>query len=77
MRKNGRFFLHLTVQKEVDINIPSDPNKLAVIAIDIGEANPLTSVVLRDGGRIEKPMFLPMFLAKEIRTIRARYNRIS
>jgi len=25
------------------------PDKTAVIAVDIGEANPLTSVVLRDG----------------------------
>lgn len=35
---------------------------MAVIAIDIGEANPLASVVLRDD-KIEKPEFL----GKEVR----------
>ena len=69
MRRNGRFFLHLTVQKDVDVVLPS--KHVAVIAIDIGEANPLTSVVLRDG-----KITSPKFLGKEVRGIRTLYTRI-
>lgn len=71
IRRNGRFFLYLTVQKYVSINIPSNPHKTAVIAVDIGEANPLTSVVLRDG-----KITSPKFLAGEVRAIRTLYARI-
>lgn len=72
IRKNGRFYLNLTVQKEVDVNLVNlNPRATAVIAVDVGEANPLTSVVLRD-----RKITSPKFLAKEVRAIRTLYARI-
>jgi putative transposase len=52
-KRKNKWFLHLTVQKKVSNEIPTDPNKIAVIGIDLGEANPATSVRLVGG----KPTF--------------------
>ncbi|MFQ5818970.1 MAG: RNA-guided endonuclease InsQ/TnpB family protein [Candidatus Heimdallarchaeota archaeon] len=71
LRRKGRFYLHLTIQKDVQPKLPEGPSQLAVIACDIGEANPITSVVWRDG-RITSPLFL----GREIRGVRAHYNHV-
>jgi putative transposase len=68
-KRKNKWFLHLTVQKDISNEIPTDPNKIAVIGIDLGEANPATSVVLV-GGKISSPRFY----AKEVRAVRAHYN---
>jgi transposase len=70
-KRKNKWFLHLTVQKEVSNKIPTDPNKIAVIGIDLGEANPATSVRLIGG----KPTS-PGFHAKDVRAVRAHYNRL-
>lgn len=68
IRKNGMFFLHITIQKEVHLD-PSHPS--AVIACDIGEANPVTSVVWQDGKITDV-----FFGATSVRAIRAHYNHL-
>ena len=50
IRRKGRFFLHVTIQKKVTLKLPVNPSNLAIIACDIGEANPITSVAWWDGG---------------------------
>jgi IS605 OrfB family transposase len=70
-KRKNKWFLHLTVQKEVSNEIPTNPDKIAVIGIDLGEANPATSVVLLGG----KPTF-PGFHAREVRAVRAHYNNL-
>ena len=71
MRKDAVFFLNLTIQKEVEINPPSDPSRTAVIACDIGEANPIASVAWWDA-KVQEANFG----APEVRGIRAHYNQI-
>lgn len=71
IRKDSRFFLNITVQKEVKIQYPSDPSKLAVIACDVGEANPVSFVTYRDGEISEIG-----FGATEVRGIRTHYNHL-
>jgi IS605 OrfB family transposase len=70
-KRKNKWFLHLTVQKEVSVEIPTNPNRIAVISIDLGEANPATSVVLVGG----KPTS-PGFHAREVRAVRAHYNNL-
>lgn len=73
LRKNGRFFLHLTVQKKVQPNLALylNSSKLAVIACDIGEANPIASVAWWDGEVQEV-----VFHASEVRATRAHYTHL-
>ncbi|MFQ5818695.1 MAG: RNA-guided endonuclease InsQ/TnpB family protein [Candidatus Heimdallarchaeota archaeon] len=71
LRKKGRFILHLTVQKKVQPNLTLNPSKLAVIACDIGEANPITSVAWWKGTVHEVA-----FHATEVRAIRAHYTHL-
>lgn len=47
LKKNGDFYLHITVKKYVDIT-PKRSSKLAVIGIDTGIRNTAVSVVWRD-----------------------------
>jgi putative transposase len=68
-KRKNKWFLHLTVQKAISNEIPTDSNKIAAIGIDLGEANPATSVVLV-GAKISSPRFH----AKEVRAVRAHYN---
>jgi IS605 OrfB family transposase len=70
-KRKNKWFLHLTVQKEVSNEIPTNPNRIAVIGIDLGEANPAISVVLLGG----KPTF-PRFHAREVRAVRAHYSNL-
>lgn len=72
-KKNGSFYLHISVQKEVKIPKPRLTDKTVVIACDIGEANPLTSVELWNRGENRKNI---RFLGREIRNIRAHYNNL-
>ncbi|MCS4540901.1 MAG: transposase [Euryarchaeota archaeon] len=69
-RKNEKYFLHFAVKKEVEIKHPQNFSKLAIIAIDLGERNPATSVELLDGKMI------PRFYGNKIRAIRAHYNNL-
>lgn len=73
LRKNGHFILHLTVQKNAQPNLALylNPSKLAVIACDIGEANPITSVAWWNGAVQEVA-----FHATEVRATRAHYSHI-
>jgi len=77
-RKNGRWFLNLTIEKEVNAKEVNDKNfkgyefgenkRPVVIGIDIGDKNPITSVEL--WGSEKKNV---QFLGKEIREIRTKY----
>ena len=76
-RKNGRWFLNLTIIKEVDVKEVKKKNvkgyqfeikSPVVISIDIGDKNPITSVELL--GSEKKNV---RFLGKEIRSIRTKY----
>jgi transposase len=71
VKRKNKWFLHLTVQKTISNEIPTNPDKIAVIGIDLGEANPATSVRLVGG----KPTSLG-FHAREVRTVRAHYNNL-
>ena len=78
LRKDGKWFLHLTIIKDVDVreirgkNIKGyefgESKRPVVIAIDIGDKNPITSVEL--WGSEKRNV---QFLGKEIRGIRTRY----
>ncbi len=83
-RKGNEFHLHLTIQKEIDFVkvetsnyvLYSPPSfmineRTVIMAIDIGEANPITSVELWGFGEQRKNV---RFLGREIRAIRAHYN---
>ena len=82
-RRGNDFYLHLTIQKEIEfVNETSDyvlyappsftvNEKTVVIAIDVGEANPMTSVELWGFGMQRKNV---RFLGREVRAIRAHYN---
>ena len=77
-RKNGRWFLHLTIVKEVNVKEVKEKNikgyefgeikSPVVIAIDIGDKNPIASVELF--GSEKKNV---QFLGKKIRDIRTKY----
>ncbi len=83
-RKNGEFYLHLTIQKEIDF-VKVEPldyilyatpsftinERTVVIANDIGEANPIVSVELWGFGKQRKNV---RFLGREVRAIRQHYN---
>jgi len=72
-KKNGSFFLHIIVQKEVKIPKLEITDKTVLIACDIGEANPLTSVELWNQGENRKNI---RFLGREIRNVRMHYNNL-
>ncbi len=77
-RKDGRWYLNLVIEKEVEVKKVEDKGvkgyqfgeirRPVVIAIDIGDKNPVTSVELR--GSEKKNV---QFLGKEIREIRTKY----
>ena len=70
-KRNGSFYLHISVQKDVKIPKLEITNKTVLIACDIGEANPITSLELWNQGKNRKNI---QFLGREIRNIRAHYN---
>ena len=72
-KKSGDFYLHISVQKEVRIPKPEITNKTVLVACDIGEANPLTSVELWNQGKTRKDV---QFLGREIRNIRSHHNNL-
>ncbi|MFX0097729.1 MAG: RNA-guided endonuclease InsQ/TnpB family protein [Candidatus Hodarchaeota archaeon] len=72
-RRNGDFHIHITVQKDVKIPNLRLTDKTILIACDIGEANPLTSVELWNQGQNRRNI---RFLGREIRNIRAHYNNL-
>ncbi|MHA1409141.1 MAG: RNA-guided endonuclease InsQ/TnpB family protein [Candidatus Odinarchaeia archaeon] len=85
-RRGNDFYLHLTIQKEIDfINVETSDyilytpssfainEKTMVITIDIGEANPIASVELWGFGMQRRNV---RFLGREVRAIRAHYNRV-
>ncbi len=73
-KRNGEFYIHITVQKEVEVPKPELlTNKTVVIACDIGEVNPLTSVELWNQGKKRKNI---QFLGREIRNVKAHYNNL-
>lgn len=71
IRRKGRWFLHITVQKSVWVEIPTDPEKVVVIGVDLGEANPAASVVLA-GNRVREPGFH----TTRVRAVRAHHNNL-
>jgi len=72
-KSNGEFYLHIVVQKDVDVpNLELD-GKTVILACDIGEANPITTVELWNHGTKRRNV---QFLGKEIRGIRTLYSRI-
>jgi len=66
LRRNGEWWLFITVQKDVEDPKPN-PNK--IIAIDIGDKNIATKVELNNG-KIEKPKFY----GREVRGIRRHFD---
>ncbi|MFQ5819161.1 MAG: RNA-guided endonuclease InsQ/TnpB family protein [Candidatus Heimdallarchaeota archaeon] len=71
LRTKSRFFLHLTIKKKVQPILILNPSKLAVIACDIGEANPIASVAWWD-----KEVQEVKFHATEVWAIRAHYAHL-
>ena len=71
LRRKGRFFLHVTIQKKVTSKLPTNPSNLAIIACDIGEANPITSVAWWKGA-----VQAVAFHATELRATRAHYTHL-
>ncbi|MFB0544314.1 MAG: hypothetical protein ACETVN_01255, partial [Asgard group archaeon] len=72
-KRNREFYIHITVQKEVEVPKPEINNKTVVIACDIGEANPVVSLELWDQGRKRKNA---QFLGRDVRSVRAHYNNL-
>jgi len=72
-KRNGDFYLHIVVQREVDVPNPELTEKTVIIACDIGEANPITTIELWNYGTERRNV---KFLGKEIRGIRTLYSRI-
>ena len=72
-KRNRDFYIHITVQKEVEIPISELTKKTVVIACDIGEATPLTSVELWNRGEKRRNI---QFLGRKMRSIRAHYNNL-
>ncbi|MFX1362514.1 MAG: RNA-guided endonuclease InsQ/TnpB family protein [Promethearchaeota archaeon] len=70
-KKNGNFYIHIIVQKEVATPKPELTSKTVLIACDIGEVNPLASVELWNRGESRRSIQFP---GREIRNIRAHYN---
>lgn len=64
VRRKHVWFLHITVQQTVELNIPS----ASVIAVDLGERHIATSVEYADG-----KMQNPAFYGTEVRGIRRHY----
>jgi IS605 OrfB family transposase len=71
VKRGGDWYLHIAVEKDVWVEIPGDPSRAAVIAVDIGEANLAASVALVRG-RVTSSMIL----GRELRGIRTKYNRV-
>jgi len=66
LRRNGEWWLYITVQKEVE---DPKPNPSRIIAIDIGDKNVATKIELSDG-KVEGPKFY----GREIRGIRRHFD---
>jgi len=65
-RRNGKWWLHIVVEKEME---RPKPNPDRIIAIDIGDRNIATKVELVDG----KPGN-PKFYGREVRGIRRHFD---
>jgi len=72
-RRDGDFYLHIVVQKEIDIPDPKLTGKTVIIACDIGEANPIAAVELWNYGAERRNV---KFHGREVRGIRTLYSRI-
>lgn len=72
-KRNGDFYLHIVVQREVVVPNPELTEKTVIIACDVGEANPITTVELWNYGTERRNVH---FLGKEIRGVRTLYSRI-
>lgn len=83
-RRGSDFYLHLTIQREIDFVKAETSDyvsyappsftvseRTVVMAIDIGEANPMASVELWGFGTQRKNV---RFLGREVRAIRQHYN---
>lgn len=70
-KHKGNFFLHITIQKEVEIPEPRFNDRLAVISCDLGERNPVTSVVYLDS-----KISSSEFYGSDMRSTRAHYNNL-
>ncbi|MFX1597865.1 MAG: RNA-guided endonuclease TnpB family protein [Promethearchaeota archaeon] len=73
LKKNGNFYIRIIVQKDVKIPKPEITDKTVLIACDIGEANPMTSLELWNQGKNQKNI---RFLGREIRNVRMHYNNL-
>ncbi|MFX0068369.1 MAG: RNA-guided endonuclease TnpB family protein [Candidatus Hodarchaeota archaeon] len=73
LKKNGNFYIRIIVQKDVKIPKPEITDKTVLIACDIGEANPITSLELWNQGKNQKNI---RFLGREIRNVRMHYNNL-
>ena len=65
-RRNGRFYLNVTIEKEVNVELPKE--NIAVISIDVGETNPIAYTVYADGKILGVGLE-----GREIRRIRMHY----
>jgi len=72
-KQDGDFYLHIVVQKEVDVPNPELTGKTVIIACDVGEANPIAAVELWNYGAERRNV---KFLGREVRGIRTLYSRI-
>ncbi len=72
-KRNGEFYIHITVQKDVEVPKPELTNEAVVIACDIGESNPLVSVELWHQGRKRENA---QFLGRDVTSVRAHYNNL-
>jgi len=72
-KRNGDFYLHIVIQREVEIPKPELTGKTVIIACDIGEANPIVAVELWNYGAERRNV---KFLGKEVRGIRTLYSKI-
>lgn len=70
LRRNNDYFLHITVEREIEVRQPTDEDRIGVISIDIGERNPIAKTTIVNG-RTESEL-----LGKQIRSIHAHYNHI-
>jgi IS605 OrfB family transposase len=68
LKRNGEYFLYITVEKGVEIEQPTDPDRIAVISIDIGERNPIAKTTMVNGNTKCE------FLGKQLRSIHSHYN---
>lgn len=65
-KRGNDYFIHLTIEKDVWVDVPANP---IILAVDLGEKTVATSVKYSDG-----TIMNPRFHGKDIRGIRRHYN---